>query len=88
MAGVRDALVSETQEPVDGWLVARGGAAIRERNALLARLTSLGTPVLESPEVEQVRADLKRLLTDISHHFQRLHDLAYDEVELELGGSE
>ena len=31
---------------------------------------------------------MKRLLTDISHHFQRLHDLAYDEVELELGGSE
>jgi len=31
---------------------------------------------------------LKRLLVDISHHVQRLHDLAYDEVELELGGSE
>ena len=68
--------------------MARGGAAIRERNALLDRLTALGPPVLESPEVEQVRVDLKRLLTDIAHHFQRLHDLAYDEVELELGGSE
>jgi hypothetical protein len=88
MAGVRDALVSETQQPVDGWLVARGGTVVRERNALLSRLTALGTPVLESPEVEQVRTDLKRLLTDISRHFQRLHDLAYDEVELELGGSE
>ena len=73
---------------VDGWLVARGGAAIRERNALLERLTALGTPVLESAEVDRVRSDMKRLLTDISHHFQRLHDLAYDEVELELGGSE
>ncbi len=29
-----------------------------------------------------------RLLTDINHHLQRLHDLAYDDVELELGGSE
>ena len=37
--------------------------------------------------MEQVRIDLKRLLTDITHHFQRLHDLAYDEVEIELGGS-
>ena len=42
MAGVRDALVDETDHPVDGWLVARGGAAIRERNALLDRLTALG----------------------------------------------
>ena len=44
--------------------------------------------MLESADVDQVRSDMKRLLTDISHHFQRLHDLAYDEVELELGGSE
>jgi hypothetical protein len=88
MAGVRDALIDETDHPMDGWLVARGGAAIRERNTLLDRLTALGTPVLESVEVDKVRSDLKRLLTDISHHFQRLHDLAYDEVELELGGSE
>ena len=35
-----------------------------------------------------VRADLLRLLTDVTHHVQRIHDLAYDEVELELGGSE
>jgi len=88
MAVVRDALVDETDHPVDGWLAARGGAAIRERNALLERLTALGTPVLESADVDRVRSDMKRLLTDISHHFQRLHDLAYDEVELELGGSE
>jgi hypothetical protein len=88
MAGVRDALIDETDHPVDGWLVARGGAAIRERNMLLDRLTAMGNPVLESADVDQVRSDMKRLLTDISHHFQRLHDLAYDEVELELGGSE
>jgi hypothetical protein len=88
MASVRDALIDETDHPVDGWLVARGGAAIRERNTLLNRLTAMGPAVLESPEVDQVRIDMKRLLTDIAHHFQRLHDLAYDEVELELGGSE
>jgi hypothetical protein len=31
---------------------------------------------------------VQRLLVDVGHHAQRLHDLAYDEVELELGGSE
>jgi hypothetical protein len=44
--------------------------------------------VLENPDVEAVRVELKRLVADIAHHCQRLHDLAYDEVELELGGSE
>jgi hypothetical protein len=88
MVAVRDALASEHHHPADGWLAARGGAAIRERNALLVRLAALGPQVLESPDVERVRRDLKRLVTDIAHHRQRLHDLAYDEVELELGGSE
>ena len=54
MAVVRDALIDETDHPVDGWLVARGGAAIRERNTLLDRLTALGSPVLESAEVDTV----------------------------------
>ena len=61
---------------------------LRDRNALVGRLSVLGQRVLESPEVEKVRADLKRLLADISHHLPAVHDLAYDEVEIELGGSE
>ena len=32
--------------------------------------------------------ELGRLVVDVTHHVQRLHDLAYDAVELELGGSE
>lgn len=88
MAGVRDALVSEGEQPVDGWLAARRGAALRERNALIGRLSRLGPAVLESPEVETVKEELRRLVVDISHHCQRLHDLAYDEVEMEIGGSE
>ena len=35
-----------------------------------------------------MRTELKRLLVDIAHHVQRVNDLAYDDVELELGGSE
>ena len=88
MASVRDHLMIEGEHPADGWLAARGGTMLRERNALLMRLSTLGPAVLESPEVEEIRIEVKRLVADIGHHLQRIHDLAYDEVELELGGSE
>ena len=88
MAAVRDQLIAETTQHEDTWLAARGGMVLRERNALLTRLSALGPKVLESQDVESVRRDLKRLVVDIGHHVQRLHDLAYDEVEIELGGSE
>lgn len=88
MAGVRDALLSEVEHAGESWLVARKGSVLRERTALLGRLSVLGTPVLESDDVDAVRAELERLAVDIGRHAQRLHDLAYDEVELELGGSE
>ena len=88
MAAVRDALIGEVGNPDDGWLAARGGTAFRERNMLLGRMIDIGPQVLESPDVEAVRIEVKRLLADIGRHMQRLNDLAYDEVELELGGSE
>jgi hypothetical protein len=85
---VRDRLVAETLGSQDGWLVARGGAAFRERNDLLTRVSALTPAVLEVRDAEQVRLDLKRLVIDIAHHVQRVHDLVYDDVELELGGEE
>lgn len=88
MASVRDALMQENSASGDGWLAARGGVAFRERNTLLARLGDLGTQVLEDPDIEHLLADIGRLVTDVSHHLQRVNDLAYDEVEMELGGSE
>jgi hypothetical protein len=88
LAGVRDLLVNESTQHENTWLAARGGLVLRERNTLLTRLSTLGPQVLESPDVEQVRLELKRLVVDVAHHLQRLHDLAYDEVEIELGGSE
>lgn len=88
MAAVRDVLVVESETSQDGWLAARGGSVLRERNALLTHLNRLATEVLETRDAEAVRSELKRLVADIVRHVQRLHDLAYDEVELELGGSE
>ena len=85
---VRDRLVAETLGSQDGWLVARGGAAFRERNDLLIRVSVLTPAILEVHDAEQVRLDLKRLVIDIGHHVQRVHDLVYDDVELELGGEE
>jgi hypothetical protein len=88
---VRDRLVAEslgTRGPQDGWLAARGGAAFRERNDLLARLSALTPAVLEVHDAEEVRRQLKRLVVDIAHHVQRVNDLVYDDVELELGGED
>jgi len=88
MAGVRDALAIETSRDGDAWLAARELTLHRERAALLRRLAALGPQVLEVPDVESVRADLKRLVCDLERHRQRLNDLVYDSVTLELGGSE
>lgn len=88
MAGVRDALVTEVDGADDSWLAARRGSVLRERTALLSRLSVLGPQVLEHPDADAVHAEIQRLLVDLSHHVQRVNDLAWDDVELELGGSE
>lgn len=88
MAAVREVLIREYDVPEDGWLNARRGAMLRERTALLMRMSELGPRILEEHDVARVRSDLLRLLGDVSHHLQRLRDLAYDDVEMEIGGSE
>jgi hypothetical protein len=88
MAALRDSLVAEAGSGAEGWTAAREVGMLRERNALLARMGTLGPRVLEHPDPDVVQLDLQRLLVDVAHHAQRLSDLAYDEVELELGGSE
>ncbi len=85
---LRQSLDAETPPPTDCWLTPRRGAVLRERHALLGRLSEFGPRVQQPGEVEGLRHDLKRLLIDVNHHLQHLHDLAYDDVELELGGSE
>ena len=88
MVPVRDALEREHLDPDDGWLSARHGKSARERGVLLSRLAAYGPKVLQDPDLDDVRDGLRRLVVDIDHYVQRLHDLAYDDVELEIGGSE
>lgn len=88
MIGVRDALLALEGTPTDGWLAARGGAAMRERTVLLTRLSALGEQVLVDSDLDGVAVEVRRLVVDVQHHLQRVSDLAYDDVELELGGSE
>lgn len=88
LAAMGDALIAESGGSDDAWLAARGGAMLRERNHLLARAARLGVVVLETEDLDAVGSDLHRLVVDVTHHVQRRHDLAYDDVVLELGGSE
>ena len=88
MAGVKSALSHEQAREADAWLAAREVVLHRDRNSLMRRLAALGPLVLDAPDVEQVRAQLGRLVVDLEHHRQRLNDLVYDSVSLELGGSE
>lgn len=87
LADLRDLLVTDSPAAADGWLAARRAGMLRERDALLARLGALGPQLLQEPAVG-VRSQLDRLVVDVEHHLQRRRDLAWDEVALELGGSE
>jgi hypothetical protein len=88
MSAVKEALLAETSRQSEAWLTARASSVSRERNALLTQLAALGPVVLESTDLESVRARLQRLVLDLEHHRQRISDLVYDSVALELGGSE
>jgi len=85
---VRDRLLREHPTRREAWLSARHARALRERDDLLRRLDQLSSRLLVAPDVDVVAGQLSRLLADIEHHAQRVHDLAYDDVELEIGGSE
>jgi hypothetical protein len=88
LAGLKEALAGEPSRGGDAWLAAREMSLHRDRNVLLRRLALLGPQVLEAADTEGVRADLQRLVHDLERYRQRLNDLVYDAVSLELGGSE
>jgi len=88
LTSVHDALARESARGADAWLASREDTLARERGALLGRLSDLGTRVVEAVDVEPVHHELKRLVSDLERHRQRLNDLVYDGVALEIGGSE
>ena len=92
LSQVKEALVKEALDPdptgVEAWLRGREATSIRCRRQLQARVAVLGAGVLDRLDVETVTVELHRLQSDLEHHVQRLHDLVYDSVALELGGSE
>ncbi len=88
VARVHEALAGEQAGVADVWLAPRQTALVRERDALLRKLQWLSGEVAESPDVEPVRGELRRLLGDLERHRQKINDLVYDGVAVEIGGSE
>lgn len=83
-----DALVVEASDEADSSLSARADVVRRERQRLLTQLSVLVPEVAESRDLDGVRRRATRFLADVQHHNQRLHDLLYDTVGMEVGGSE
>ena len=88
LAAVRDALSDERFASWDGWLAARTGSTDRERQQLMARITALGNGLLDRLDTDRAAAEVRRILLDVEHFRQRVHDLVYDSVSMEIGGSE
>ncbi len=88
LSTVKEALHDEASRGGDAWLAAREITLHRERNNLLRRLSTLGPEVLENDDLERVRTELQQLVAALQHYRQRVNDLVYDSVSLELGGSE
>ena len=82
MASVHEALVSERSRLGDPWQAAREGHLHRERKHLVARMKQLD----DGDDIDST--ELRRLLVDLEHHRQRVNDLVYDSVSMDIGGSE
>ena len=83
-----EVLTCESPVAVDSWLAARVGHLERERRGLLSRLSVLATMLTEGSDPEMLRDRFHRFVRDVRHHHQRLNDLAYDALALDVGGSE
>lgn len=86
MASVHEALASERSRAGEAWQAAREGHLHRERKHLVDRIRMLGASEDIAPDA--FSTELRRLLLDIEHHRQRINDLVYDSVSMDLGGSE
>ena len=88
LSEVKDALSAPQAGQPEAWLAARTQLSHRDLIQLQARAVALSSGVLDKLETEAIVHRVRRLLADLEHHVQRVHDLVYDSVSLELGGSE
>ncbi len=88
LSAVKEALAHPQGRQAEAWLAARAHSSNRVRRQLLARVSTLANGVLDKLDAETILRETDRLHTDLEHHVQRLHDLVYDSVSMELGGSE
>lgn len=88
LSGVKDALSEPETRPLEAWLAARTQLSNRDRHQLHARVVALSAGVLDKLEADSIIHQVQRLMADLERHVQRVHDLVYDSVSLELGGSE
>ena len=88
LSEVKEALSQAPGGTPEAWLDARTQLSNRTRFQLQARVVALAAGVLDRLDTEAIVHETRRLLGDLEHHVQRTHDLVYDSVSLELGGSE
>jgi hypothetical protein len=88
LSAVKDALSSPLSGHQEAWLAARARLSNRDRLQLQGRVSALATGVFDRLDTATILHEVQRLLGDLEHHVQREHDLVYDSVSLELGGSE
>ncbi len=88
LSETKEALSGPKARQADAWLAPRVRTSNRDRRQLKARVTVLAAGVLDKLDTESITVELRRLVGDLEHYVQRLHDLVYDSVSLELGGSE
>jgi hypothetical protein len=88
LSEVKDALGDPQARQQEAWLAARDRLSARDRFQLQARVTALAAGVLDKLDADRIVHEVRRLLGDLERFVQREHDLVYDSVSLELGGSE
>jgi hypothetical protein len=88
LSDVKEALGDPGAYGVEAWLLGREVTSNRCRRQLQTRVATLAAGVLDRLDAATITTELRRLQTDLEHYVQRLHDLLYDSVALELGGSE
>lgn len=88
LSAVKDALSDATAWQAEPWLAPRTRISDRDRVQLAARVNALAVGVLDALDAHTIVVEVRRLLCDLERHVQRVHDLVYDSVSVELGGSE